>query len=134
MLAAQALQLAPPYLTKVLIDDVLRKAEPFHGEVPGALRGQLLHMLGLIVLALIGTKLIATVMGIFQSRITAFLGSRMIHDIRMELYSALERLTVGFFDKRQTGAVISRISQDTNALQEFLAFDVQYMLLSLIHI
>lgn len=128
MLAAQALQLAPPYLTKVLIDDVLRKAEPFHGEVPGALRGQLLHMLGLIVLALIGTKLIATVMGIFQSRITAFLGSRMIHDIRMELYSALERLTVGFFDKRQTGAVISRISQDTNALQEFLAFDVQYML------
>lgn len=127
MLSAQALQLAPPYLTKVLIDDVLRKAEPFRGEVPGLLRGQLLHMLGLIVLALIGTKVIATVMGIFQSRITAYLGSRMIHDIRMELYSALERLTVGFFDKRQTGAVISRISQDTSALQEFLAFDVQFM-------
>jgi ATP-binding cassette subfamily B protein len=66
-------------------------------------------------------------MGIFQSRITAYLGSKMIHDIRMELYSALERLTVGFFDKRQTGSVISRVSQDTNALQEFLAFDIQYI-------
>ena len=128
MLAAQALQLAPPYLTKVLIDDVLRKAEPFKGSVPGHLRGQLLSTLAIIVLALVGTKLVATVLGIFQSRITAFLGSKMIHDIRMELYSALERLTVGFFDKRQTGAVISRISQDTSSLQEFLAFDVQYMI------
>jgi len=127
MLASSAMQLAPPYLTKVLVDDIFRKAEPFHGSVPGALRLDLLHMLGLIVLALIATKAIATVMGIFQSRITAYLGSRMIHDIRMELYGALERLTVGFFDKRQTGSVISRVSQDTNALQEFLAFDIQYI-------
>lgn len=128
MVVSQGLQLVPPYLTKVLVDDVLRKAEPFHGAVPGALRGRLLQLLGLIVLALIAARLIATVLGIFQARITAFLGSKMIHDIRMELYSSLERLTVGFFDKRQTGSVISRISQDTGALQEFLAFDVQYIL------
>ena len=30
--------------------------------------------------------------------------------------------------KRQTGAVISRISQDTSSLQEFLAFDVQFII------
>ena len=128
MLVSQALHLAPPYLTKILIDDVLRKAESFKGEVPGALRGDLLHTLGLIVLALIGTRLVSTVMGIFQARITAHLGSKMIHDIRMTLYSSLEKLTVGFFDKRQTGAVISRVSQDTSSLQEFLAFDVQYII------
>lgn len=127
MIASQLMQLAPPYLTKILVDDVLRRAEPFKGDVPGHLRGQLLHMLGLIVLALMGTKLVAMVMGIFQARITAFLGSKLIHDIRMELYSALERLTVGFFDKRQTGAVISRVSQDTGALQEFLSFDIQFI-------
>lgn len=128
MLVAQALQLAPPYLTKVLIDNVLTPAEPFKGHVPAHLKVSLFGMLGLIVAALVGTKLVAMFMGIFQSRISAFLGSRMIHDIRMDLYSALERLTVAFFDKRQTGTVISRISQDTNALQEFLAFDVQFML------
>jgi len=128
MLASQLMQLAPPLLTKVLVDDVFRKAEPFKGNVPGALRLDLLHMLGLIVLALVATRVVAMVMGIFQSRITAYLGSKMIHDIRMDLYSALERLTVAFFDKRQTGAVISRVSQDTNALQEFLAFDIQFIL------
>ncbi len=128
MLASQLMALAPPYLTKVLVDDVLGKAEPYKGNVPGALRGDILSMLGLIVAALVATRVIAMVMGIFQSRLTAYLGSKMIHDIRMDLYSALERLTVGFFDKRQTGAVISRVSQDTNALQEFLAFDIQFIL------
>lgn len=128
MLASQLMQLAPPYLTKVLVDDVLGKAEPFRGDVPGSLRGDILSMLGLIVAALVATRVFAMVMGIFQSRLTAYLGSKMIHDIRMDLYSSLERLTVGFFDKRQTGAVISRVSQDTNALQEFLAFDIQFIL------
>jgi len=127
MVGAQLMSLAPPYLTKVLVDSVFRRAEPFKGHVPPALRADLLHLLGLIVLALIVTRVVAMVMGIFQSRITAYLGSKMIHDIRMELYSALERLTVAFFDKRQTGAVISRVSQDTGALQEFLAFDIQYI-------
>ena len=128
MVGAQAMQLAPPYLTKILVDDVFRTAEPFKGHVPAGLKADLMHKLGLIVLALIGTKIIAMIMGVFQSRITAFLGSKMIHDIRMELYGALERLTVAFFDKRQTGAVISRVSQDTGSLQEFLAFDIQYIL------
>ena len=128
MLATQMMALAPPKLTQILVDDVFRKAEPFKGDVPGVLRGQFLHMLGIVVLALIATRIISMVTGIFQSRLTAYLGSKMIHDIRMQLYSALERLTVGFFDKRQTGAVISRVSQDTGALQEFLAFDIQYMM------
>jgi len=128
ILAAQAMQCAPPYLTKVLIDDVFGKAEPFKGDIPAALRGDLLHMLGLIVLALIGANLVSMVFGIFQARITARIGSRIIHDIRMQLYSVLERLRVAFFDKRQTGAVISRVSQDTNSLQEFLAFGVQFII------
>jgi len=128
MLGSQAMQLAPPYLTKILLDDILKKAELHKGTVPLDMRHHLGFMLGIIVLALVGTRVVSMVMGIFQSRITAYLGSKMIHDIRLQLYASLERLTVSYFDKRQTGAVISRISQDTNALQEFLAFDIQYML------
>lgn len=128
MLGALIMTLAPPKLVQILIDDVFKVAEPLEGNVPPALRADMIRSVVLIVLALIGTKMVSTVLGIFQARLTAYLGSRMIHDIRMSLYSSLERLTVGFFDKRQTGAVISRVSQDTSALQEFLAFDIQYIL------
>lgn len=132
MLIGRAFELVWPYLTKILVDDVLRPAEPFEGAVPGALRGELLQSLSLIVLALILSRMIGGAMGIWQARITARLGSKIIHDIRVQLYSSLQRLTVGFFDKRQTGSVISRVSQDTNALQEFLAFDIQFILSNLV--
>ena len=132
MVVAQILSLAPPYLTKILIDDVLIPAESYKGNVPPNLKHWFLWMLGMIVLAFVVTRVISMALGIVQSRITANIGSKVIHDIRMQLYSRLHRLTVGFFDKRQTGAVISRVSQDTTGLQEFLAFDVQYMATNLI--
>ncbi len=132
MIASQILALAPPYLTKILLDDVLGKAQSIGGRATMAEHHQMARMLGLIVLALMGTRVVSMAMGVVQSRITAKVGSEVIHDIRMELYARLHRLTVGFFDKRQTGAVISRVSQDTMGLQEFLAFDVQYMATNLI--
>jgi len=128
MLASRVFQLAPPYLTKILVDDILRVGEGYHGHVPQALRGQLLHSLSLIVAALAGTQLLSQVLGIVQFRINARLGSRITHDIRMQLYSSLHRLQMSFFDRRQTGAVISRVSQDAGSLQEFLASDLQFML------
>lgn len=128
MLASQALQCVPNYMQKILLDDILGQSGPHRPPLSDSLRGHLLQLLGIVVLALVFTRVISMVMGIFQSRITAYVGSKIIHDIRLQLYSSLERLTLAYFDKRQTGAVISRISQDTNALQEFLAFDVQYIL------
>lgn len=128
MFASQILSLAPPYLSKILIDGTLYPAAGQHGHASAHMRQEWLVQLGLIVLAFIGTRIVSMGLGVVQARITSSIGSNVIHDIRMELYSRLHRLTVGFFDKRQTGAVISRISQDTGALQEFLAFDVQYML------
>jgi len=128
MLGGQVLQLAPPYLTKVLIDGVLHRAEGVGGLLSPDLRGQLVRTLGIIVLALVGTRIGSTVLDILKVRITARIGSLITHDIRMELFGVLHRLQVSFFDKRQMGAVISRVSQDTGALQEFLSFDIQFIL------
>jgi len=132
LIGSQVMGLAPPYLTKLLYDGVLKKAEFMGGHLKGSEAHDLASKLGLIVLALLGTKIVSLVLGVFQSRITARIGSKAVHNIRMELYARLHRLTVGFFDKRQTGAVISRVSQDTSSLQEFLAFDVQYMATNLV--
>lgn len=126
LLASRVLQLAPPYLTKLLIDNVFAGA-PLKGFIATILHGTPIAKLGAIVMALVVSSLIGVVMGIWQARITAYLGSKIIHDIRVQLYSTLERLTVAYFDKRQTGSVISRIAQDTSSLQGFLAFDVQFI-------
>lgn len=127
MILSQAMQLAPPYLTKILLDDVFGKAQKLGGHAGTAVRADLLRSLSLIVLALVLTRIVSMVIGIIQARLTASVGSHVIHDVRMKLYSSLERLTVGYFDKRQTGTVVSRVSQDTSSLDEFLAFDVPFI-------
>lgn len=128
MISAQVLRLAPPYLTKILIDDVLRVAEPFKGHVPPLLHAGLMRSLGLIVIGLIATSVSAMALDIVQTRLNAFLGGKVTHDVRMELYSSLHRMPVSFFDKRQTGSVISRVSQDASSLQEFLTHNVQFFI------
>lgn len=131
LIVSQVMALAPPYLSKVLIDNVFGKAEKMGGYATGAQEHHLIVMLGIIVLALLLTNVISTVLGIIKTRIAAKIGSKVVHNIRMDLYTRLHRLTVGFFDKRQTGSVISRVSQDTNALQQFLATDIQQMISNL---
>ncbi|HEX2948967.1 MAG TPA: ABC transporter ATP-binding protein [Armatimonadota bacterium] len=56
---------------------------------------------------------------------SASLGNRVTHDIRCQLYKHLQYLSLGFFDKRQVGGVISRVNQDTGQLQAFLVWASQ---------
>ncbi|MEI6916434.1 MAG: ABC transporter transmembrane domain-containing protein, partial [Armatimonadota bacterium] len=128
LISSQVLHLAPPYLTKILIDDVFHVAEPFKGHVPISMHAGLMRSLGLIVLGLIATSVFALILDIIQARITAFVGGKVTHDIRMALYSSLHRMPVSFFDKRQTGSVISRVTQDAGSLQDFLTRDVQFFI------
>ncbi len=52
----------------------------------------------------------------------AYVGNRLTHDIRSQLYEHLHYLSLSFFDKRQLGSVISRVNQDTGQLQAFLTW------------
>ena len=63
-----------------------------------------------------------------RQQITAWLGGRITLDVRMQVYGALQRLSLAYFDKRQTGAVMSRVTQDTSALQGFLVSSAQYFI------
>lgn len=118
-LSGTGLDLIPPYLTKILVDDVLL-----------AKRGG--NLLIVLVLSLAAISLMGTVTRILRGRLTAWLGSKMTYDIRASLYELLQRLSVSFYDKRQVGAVMSRITKDIDSLQDFLAFDVHFFIVNIL--
>jgi len=118
-LSGTGLELIPPYLTKILVDDVLL-----------AKRG--VSLLIVLVLSLAAISLVGTVIRILRGRLTAWLGSKMTYDIRANLYEVLQRLSVSFYDKRQVGAVMSRITKDIDSLQDFLAFDVHFFIVNIL--
>jgi ATP-binding cassette subfamily B protein len=104
--------LVPPYVTKMLVDDV------FKGTVsnPPAL-------LLILVLTLVATRLVGTGLEIARGRLSAWVGSHVLHDIRFELYQAIQALSLQRHDKTPTGALLSRLTSDTSMLN-FVFVDV----------
>ncbi|MHB9107292.1 MAG: ABC transporter transmembrane domain-containing protein [Armatimonadota bacterium] len=118
-----ALGLIPPYLQKPLVDDVLKlpvKEALSQGEID-----KKLAMLGYLALILVAVLILTRVIGVIMSWLSSYLGNRITHDVRIQLYRHLQYLSLNFFDKRQMGQVISRVNQDTGQLQQFLVWGSQ---------
>jgi ATP-binding cassette subfamily B protein len=104
LLVGVLVDLLPPYLTRVLIDDVLRA---------GADRGMLPWLVG----GLLGLQVMRVVVTIFTNRLTIGISTRFTSHIRQMLFSHLERLPIDYFDRNQIGRLMTRINQDTEELQ-----------------
>lgn len=102
-----AIELAPPYFTMLLIDRVLTPRQNFH---------LFLWLLG----ALIASRLLGVLVNITRGRLSAWLGSRIAFELRSKLYQHLQWLSLSYFDRRQTGSIMSRVTRDTEALYDFL--------------
>jgi len=104
MLAGVLIDLLPPYLTRILIDDVLRV---------GGNRGLLLWLVG----GLLGIQVARVIVTILTNRTTINVSTCFTSDIRDQLFAHLKRLPIDYFDKNQTGRLMTRVNQDTAELQ-----------------
>jgi ATP-binding cassette subfamily B protein len=118
MLSA-AVELTPPYLTKLLIDEVL---------VPRANA----HLFVWLLLGLVGLRLFGTLVNIARGRLNAWLGSQIAFELRSKLYQHLQWLSLSYFDRRQTGSIMSRVTRDTDALYDFLVNSAPTITLNLL--
>ena len=98
--------LLPPYLTKMLVDEVLPQKDT--------------HMLVIISVVLLVSYLIFLVIGILRNYLLRVSGDKIVADIRNDVYEKAQYLPMKFYDKTSTGSVINRISGDTATLQSFM--------------
>jgi ATP-binding cassette subfamily B protein len=106
LLVATAASLAPPYLAKVAIDRGIR-----HGD---------LSLLGWVVLALVVAGAVSWLAGLVQTYLTSWVGERVLADLRLRLFEHLSRLSLGFYERNRAGAVISRLTNDVEALDQLV--------------
>ena len=104
LLSGVLVDLLPPYLTRVLIDDVLRA-------------GGNEHWLIWLVIGLLGLQVVRVGITIATNWTTINVSTRFTSSIRERLFAHLKRLPVDYFDKNQTGRLMTRINQDTGELQ-----------------
>jgi ATP-binding cassette subfamily B protein len=117
LLSSTGIRLIPPYLSKIIVDD--------------AIANKNIALLGWVVLALVAISLAGVGLSVARGRTTAWLGSKMSYIIRGELYETVQRMSLRFFDKHKTGELISRLSRDTDSLQEFLAFEIPFFIVNI---
>ena len=106
IVVAAAANLYLPWVIKDMIDKVLAARD--------------MEMLNLIC---VGIVVIFFIRGIFyygQGYLVSYIGQRVIVDVRDVLFQKLQRLPIAFFDRRQTGEIMSYISNDVAALQSAL--------------
>src|SRR5579884_1529922 len=106
--------LAVPYAVRLLIDSVFVH---HNGED-----------LNRIALAMIAIVLVTAVFTYFRGYLTAYVGGRIVADLRVRLYERLLHLSLEYYDEHRVGDLLSRLSSDTTLVQSVLTDDLLSLL------
>ncbi len=97
------MELVPPWLVKVVIDDVIQAERS----------ALLLPVIG----GLLGAYALKHVFGSLRIRLNNTLEQKVVHALREQVFAALQRLSLSFFENRSTGEVMSRVTADTEHVE-----------------
>ncbi|HEU6444656.1 MAG TPA: ABC transporter ATP-binding protein [Gaiellaceae bacterium] len=106
LLAATLTALVPPFLAKLALDDGIREQD----------LDALVAIVGLFVLA--GLANLGT--SAAQTYFTGWTGERILADLRNRLFKHLQGLSLGFFERNRAGVIISRLTNDVDALDQLV--------------
>jgi ATP-binding cassette subfamily B protein len=110
LIGSALLQLAGPLLTKRVIDVA----------IPAGDVGMIVEATLLFVVALIGQFGFTYL----ETILTSVLGQRVMRDLRLQIFSHLQRLPIPFFDRNPVGRLITRVTSDVEALNELFTAGV----------
>ncbi len=71
-----------------------------------------------IVRVLLALFFVQTLISMFQSYTMSWVGQKLVNDFKIKLFYHLESLSLGFFAKRRTGEIISRLTNDVTVIQK----------------
>ncbi|MEA2376672.1 MAG: ATP-binding cassette, subfamily bacterial, partial [Thermoleophilaceae bacterium] len=103
--------LVPPYLAGVAID------QGIHHRDTGVLT--------LVLVAFIGAAVVNWGATYVQTYLINWVGQRALQDLRIQLFQHLQRLSIGFYSRNKTGVLISRITNDVQALDQLVTEGIQ---------
>lgn len=102
--------LAPPYVTKLIIDDILPSKRH--------------SVLGFAIGILLAIILVNSILRVVSDYLYTWAGSRIVRDIRIELYRHLIDLPLTFHNRQNAGDLIFRLNNDVGVVQSVLTSSV----------
>src|SRR5579859_7929016 len=103
---ASGLQMVPPFLTKQVVDHVIR----------GSSKSPLLW----IAIGLVFLHLARYVLTYFNRYALALASQQLVYRMARDLYERVQMLSLGFYERTGAGEIISRVTNDVNTVQNSL--------------
>jgi len=98
-----AFELVPPWLIKILIDDVIQAGRT--------------QLLSVVFCGLAGAYVLRNICGSIRIKLNNSLEQQIVHDLHVQVFRTLQRLSISFFENRPTGEIMSRVLNDTEHMQ-----------------
>lgn len=142
LLAATFIGLTPPLLMRTLIDSVFEPVDEIASQAPSAadaaaqIDGMTVPLpllgpvsptgaLAVLVLTLLLINVSRNMLGAVRSYLLARLGQQITFDLRRQVYHHLHRLSLSFYNDRDTGRIMASVTHDVGRLQDFLSDGLQ---------
>jgi ABC-type multidrug transport system fused ATPase/permease subunit len=106
LLGRALIELAPPLFQRAIVDEVIGVRD--------------LTRLGVTIGVLVSVYALEQLVNASDMYIRHALGQKFILDLRVHLYAYLQRLSLSFFERTSTGELMSRVTNDVNALENFV--------------
>ncbi|MBV9465667.1 MAG: ABC transporter ATP-binding protein [Solirubrobacterales bacterium] len=106
LLAATAAALAPAPLAKLAIDQGIRRHD--------------VGTLDLVVAAFLLSAVVYAIASYAQTYLVGWVGQRALQDLRVRLFAHLQSLSIGFYSRNRAGVMISRLTNDVEALDQLV--------------
>lgn len=112
-----------PYVSnEFFYDEVLSKNGSFFGEV--------LFVVGLVV----ATRLLSQIFTVINGFISAKISAKIVFDLKMTVFTAIEKLSLSFFGSRQTGGLMAQVNNDSNTIYYFFCDGIPYFLINIVQV
>ena len=103
IVASAIIALASPLLLRELLDHAIPDRD--------------VRLVSLIALGMIAVAVATNTLGVVQTWMSNGVGQQLMHELRVQVYSHLQRQSLGFFARTRTGEVQSRIANDIGGMQ-----------------
>ncbi len=114
--------MVPYFSNEFFYDEVLREDGSFFGEI--------LLVIGIII----GTRVLSQIFNIINGRISAKIAARIVYDLKMTVFTSIEKLSLSFFNGRQTGALMTQVNNDSNTIYNFFCDGIPYFLINVVQV